>query len=392
MDLASLIAREDLFNHLFSTVEEYYAKVNNIRVSFSFAENNKETNMVVKPKLSALSAVHISSKAREFYYSEWNIRNSLVKNLLVKIYLFIATRTGRYFAQYKFKITPEPMNLADTIIAPNNRTIRIFDYSTNVVGCIIKDGFSDKFFRNQIRFRETYKYDFILPMIDYGKNWFREPILHGHPLARITDEELYQSSKRKSIEYLRIIANDTVEYIDSIIYINSLCNKIMSFLDRAIVEKDIKSSVETLKVLHFAAKKARVLKGTIPTVMSHGDFQTGNIWVDSNKKTWIYDWETADRRSIWYDVTVLEYSLRRNAGWKELMGNPFPEKMELYDSTEENKSNYNAMKGIVLLEELCFYLEDLVELPKQWGVDIYDAFIMRLMEIEPIRKKENREY
>jgi hypothetical protein len=342
--------------------------------------------MVIKPRLSAVSSTSISKKAREFYYSEWNIRNSVVKNALAKMYLFFATRTGRYFAQYRFIISPEPENIEDIIIAPNNRSIRFFDYRNNIVGCMIKDGFSDKFFSNQIKFRETYKYDFILPLIDHGANWFREPIMHGHPLARVTDEKQFIASQKAATECMRMLAADTLEYIDSKTYIEGLYNKVTMLIEQAVTKKRIKTKDETKIILNYAAEQAKELEHPLPTVMSHGDFQSGNIWVDQEGKTWIYDWETADRRSVWYDAAVLEFSLRRNEGWEVLLNTEHPDAMNLCNSKEPMENNYSAMKGIVLLEDLCFYLEDLVELPERWGVDIYDSFIKRLMDIEAFHK------
>ena len=380
-----MIAREDFFNHFLPTVEKYYSNVLGIQVSFTITKNRNECNMVIKPKLSAVSGVFISKKAREFFYSEWNIRGSLVKHVIAKVYIFFVTRTGPYFAQYMFHICPDIVNLEDTIIAPNNRSIRFFDYGSDIVGCMIKDGFSNKYFRNQIWFRENYKYDFILPLLDYGTNWFREPIMHGHPLARITDDNLYNASKKKTIDCLRLLAIDTFEYIDSIMYIDSLCHKIIVLLEQATTKKKIKTSNESKKILNFAVKQANNYQNAIPTMISHGDLQTGNIWVDQTEKVWIYDWETADRRSVWYDVTVLEYAVRRNNGWRDLMSIDFPEAMNLLEPKKQKENNFNAMKGIVLLEDLCFYLEDLVELPERWGVEIYDSYIMRLMDIESIR-------
>ena len=352
MDLTSMIAREDFFNHFLPTVEKYYSNVLGIQVSFTITKNRNECNMVIKPKLSAVSGVFISKKAREFFYSEWNIRGSLVKHVIAKVYIFFVTRTGPYFAQYMFHICPDIVNLEDTIIAPNNRSIRFFDYGSDIVGCMIKDGFSNKYFRNQIWFRENYKYDFILPLLDYGTNWFREPIMHGHPLARITDDNLYNASKKKTIDCLRLLAIDTFEYIDSIMYIDSLCHKIIVLLEQATTKKKIKTSNESKKILNFAVKQANNYQNAIPTMISHGDLQTGNIWVDQTEKVWIYDWETADRRSVWYDVTVLEYAVRRNNGWRDLMSIDFPEAMNLLEPKKQKENNFNAMKGIVLLEDL----------------------------------------
>lgn len=387
MDLASMLDREDFFSFFFTTVEKYYREALNTNIEFSFSDSKKDCNMVIKPRLSAASAVCISEKAREFYYSEWNIRNSLLKNCAAKLYIFFATRTGRCFSQFRFTMTPEPGNIRDVIIAPNNRSIRIFDYGNNTVGCIIKEGFTEKFFKNQIAFRENYKYDFILPMIDYGNDWFREPIMHGHPLARITDEKVYRKALRDAVDDITVIAKDTLRYIGCDEYVSDLRNSILKLLIIAKEKKEIKSVRETNEILEFAVREAELFGREIPTVISHGDFQSGNIWVDVEHKVWIYDWETAGRRSAWYDVSVLLYSLRRNNGWKEFMDSDNLTRIQVGISCDAcySAEQYRGIRGIVLLEDICFYLEDMLELPDRWGAELYDSFIERIMLTDRVK-------
>lgn len=388
MDLVSMLKREDFFSSFFPTVEKYFKEALNIDITFSFAENKKTCNMVIKPRLSAAASIHVSQKAREFYYSEWNIRKSLVKNCFAKAYVFFMTRTKSEFSQFRFTLMPEPDNISDLIIAPNNRSIRIFDYKNDIVGCIIKEGFTDKFFRNQITFRENYCYDFILPMISYGNDWFQEPIMHGHPLARITNERLYQNSINVAINDLRLLAKDSLQYNNCHEYVSNLRNKILQMVSSAEIKKKIIRAKETRQIVEFAFQEAMTFKKDIPTVMSHGDFQSGNIWVDQQEKVWIYDWETAGRRSIWYDTSVLSYSLRRHNGWKELMQTDILTYLQSCDIDYSSYSSeqYRGIKGIILLEDLIFYLEDMLELPEDWGAELFDAFIMRIVGIENVQK------
>lgn len=387
MDLESMLKREDFFSFFFSSVERYYQEALDESITFSFATSKRKCNMVIKPKLSAASSVRISNKAREFYYSEWNIRGSIVKNWLAKIYVFFATRTGYAFSQYRFTITPEPANCKDIVIAPNNRSIRIFDYSRDIVGCIIKSGFTDKFFKSQLEFRKKYKYDFILPLLKTGNDWFQEPIMYGHPLARITDEVLYRKAMQDAVSDMAVLAHDTILYADCDKYILGIEQKLMQMLDKAKKKKEIRYAEETRKIICFATGLAKQYRDCIPTVISHGDLQGGNIWVDLNHKTWIYDWETAERRSIWYDSSVLQYSLRRNDGWKQLMGEKFPSRMRGCEESqiEFSVEEYDAIKGVVLLEDISFYLEDMLELPEDWGADLYDAFIKRILDIDQVK-------
>ena len=115
--------------------------------------------------------------------------------------------------------------------------------------------------------------------------------------------------------------------------------------------------------------------------MSHGDFQGGNIWVDQTGKTWLYDWETAGRRSVWYDSAVLLFSLRRAYGWKTLLDEKLPTQICSCDPVKDRTAeDYETIKHIVLLEDIVFYLEDMLELPQDWGAKIYDDFAQRMWE------------
>lgn len=386
MDLASMLEREDFFSSFFSTVQKYYKEVLNTEISFSFASNRKSCNMVIKPRLSAASSVHISKSAREFFYNEWNIRNSAVKNLIAKAYVFFMARTGKQLSQFRFTMIPKVDNIDDIIIAPNNRSIRFFDYESQTVGCMIKSGFTGKYFINQLEFRKSYSYSFMLPMLRWGEDWFVEPILKGHPLARITNESMYQKGITDALKGIRELAEDTVSSVDAEAYVSELSEKIKNLLIDAERRKKIKTAASVAKITENAVKAVKGTLKEIPTCESHGDFQGGNIWVDDNGKTWIYDWETAGRRSVWYDSAVLCYSLRRPYGWKELFAQLEPYKLLNCDSRKQySKDEFAAIKQVVLMEDILFYLEDMLELPEDWGAALFDGFIERLTEIDEVK-------
>lgn len=379
MDLASMLEREDFFELFFQTVEHYYDEALKKEISISFAGKGKKCNLVIKPFLSAATARRMSIKARSFFYSEWNVRNSLWKYCAAKLYVFVLTRTGKIFAQYKFHMEPESAVSKDLVIAPNNRSIRIFDYGTGTVGCIAKKGFTDKFFSNQIIFRKTYRYDFMVPLLDNGTRWFIEPILSGHPLARVTDDTIYDKGVHDALAGIKLLAQDTMEYITSKEYADLLMNQINDMLQNAIKNKKIRYAEEIKQISLDASVALRQSELQIPICVSHGDFQSGNIWVDIEEKTWLYDWETVGKRSIWYDSSVLQYSLRRPYGWKNLLSDAEPKKMLHCDLKQERSvQEYEVIKKTVLLEDIIFYLEDMLELPKDWGNEIFDAFAERM--------------
>lgn len=382
MDLASMLEREDFFPSFFETIKRYYSEVKCQDIEIDFSEK-RECNLVIKPFLSAATSPHMSAKARSFFYSEWNVRNSLIKYLMSKAGVALFTHSGKAFSQYCFRMTPQEAVTKDLVIAPNNRSIRFFDYQSNTVGCMIKRGFTNKYFKNQLEFRKSNSYSFMLPMVKWGEDWFVEPILSGHPLARVTKESLYQKGVSDALAGIRQLSEDTLSDMNAEQYISDMLSTIRRLLVDAEARKKIKTSDLTMKIAESAVRNAHGILKVIPTCKSHGDFQGGNIWVDDTGKTWIYDWETVGRRSVWYDSAVLCYSLRRAHGWRELEKQERAYALLNCDPVKERSiAEYTAIKKIVLLEDILFYLEDMLELPDDWGQNIYDAFIERVAEIE----------
>ncbi len=382
MDLSSMLAREDFFPLFFATLKEYYQEVYGRDIEIGFADK-KDCNLVIQPRLSAAVSPRISAKARQFFYAEWNVRGSFWKYAAGKLLVFGLTHTGKAFSSYQLKLLPEDAVTADLVIAPNNRSVRVFDYAEGTVGCMIKKGFTDKYFSNQLAFRKTFDYPFMVPMLRHSQRWFVEPILQGHPLARVTDAQAYQKGMADALEGIRMLAEDTLEYTDAKAYLDSLLDSIRTRTAKAVEVKHIRTADAVAALCRECFDRANAVFGKIPLCMSHGDFQSGNIWVDKSGKTYIYDWETAGKRSAWYDSAVLAYSLRRANGWGTLAQNAMPEQLLNCDPVKARpEQEYRAIKGIVLLEDLLFYLEDMLELPNDWGAEIFDSAVERLRQVE----------
>ena len=55
------------------------------------------------------------------------------------------------------------------------------------------------------------------------------------------------------------------------------------------------------------------------------------------------------------------------------------EKMLLCDERKNyTAEEYEIIKSVVLVEDFVFYLEDMLELPEDWGREIYDNFSDRM--------------
>lgn len=386
MDLASMIERENFFELFFPTIERYYKEVFGEDVRCSFAETPRSANLVSYPHLSAFTMRQISAKARDFYFREWNIRNEPFKSAAAKIFVLGMTCSRGLFAEHRLDFQPEGLLSEHLVIAPNNRSIRFFDHETGLVGCIIKQGFTDRYFSNQLRFRLEHPYPFIPPLTEWGSDWFREPIMYGHPLARVTDESQYERGLLDALGDISKIVRDSLKYSDCRTYVSSLCAALTAGIEKARGTKGILMADSAEKIVGDLVSVLNSGFPGVPIALSHGDLQTGNIWVERDGTTWIYDWETAGIRSVWYDTSTLLLSLRRAGGVERLWTSHACNETKGAILRNDARKDYSVgemkqIAAIVLLEDILFYLEDMLELPKDYGGRIFDEYITRLSRL-----------
>ena len=378
MRIAEMIRREDFYTILEDTMNTYFRLVRNADAAFSYEEGRGE-KLIINAKFGFISRFPAPRGLLTFLNGEYNIRGNFVKYLAGHAAASLAWAFPQLGQTRTCRIAEGALG-KNEFIYPQNRSVRIFDYASGQVDCIVKSGFSDYYFKNQLKFRLTHQYDFMVPLSAHGDSWFREPILDGHPLARTKNEKAYQKGLADAMRGIRALAADTRSEIAASDYAKALLADIEPKLRRAAAEKQIQYGESLLEAAKSAAEILS-LGGTVELCLSHGDFQSGNIWVDRSGKTYIYDWETVGRRSVWYDSAVLNYSLRRAYGWKSLLECAAPEAMRACEQNKQGEPNYAAMKSAVLLEDILFYLDDLLELPKDFGREIFDAFAERIVKL-----------
>lgn len=376
-----MVEREDFYKIAEKTLEEYYSVVYNKKISISVVSPSIKSKILVYPKINAITTRFPGKKVIAYSYDEFNVRNNFLKFVLAKIYVTFCMFTGGLFAEKSIKYSDYSLFNSNILISPANRKIRIYDFENGVVDAIIKDSFTKKYFENELNFRLNNSYDFILPIIGHGGNWYREKILPGQPLARIKNQRLYNKSVIETISYIKKIADDTIQLVDSKEYSNNLFKNISQKLLVARETKKIKYFDIITEIAQIALKKALLLNGPLPLVESHGDLQSGNVWVDKKaEKTYIIDWETHEKRSIWYDCATILLSIRRANKLKEMAENydtnAIREALLANDTCKEY--NMQAVIGIIILEDIMFYLDDMLELPLDFGGDIFDRITLEM--------------
>lgn len=385
MHIKRMIEREDFYRINEDTIKRYFEKVHGEKIQVETKNYSFFNKILIYPRLGVEMTRFPSRKIRKYMLQEYNIRNSVIKYLIAKTYVWACFLSCGVMGEKGLSISKKELFHNELVIIPANRKIRIYDFNTGFVDAIIKETFTKKYFENELSFRLNNKYDFVLPILDYGDDWYREKILPGQPLARVINDDLYSRSVEKSLEYVKQLAKDTLKYVNAGEYCEGLLQSIEKKLPEAKERGKINTYDTVLDIARCAYKAAVNIGREIPLVCSHGDLQNGNIWVNKEEeKVYIIDWETHDFRSAWYDCATLSMSTRRAGKMRELMFNRDADDVKEAVLKNDERKEYDMLSvvGIITLEDILFYLEDMLELPEDFGGDIFNRIVGELDQMQ----------
>ena len=383
MGFNALFEREDVLTILKDTLEAYYKQVCKAEIKFEYSDKYSKNSFILIPKLGMIMRSFPCKEIRTHYYKAYNIRGNIIKNVGAKILIFAATHSKKSFSMKKYlNVIPNDIINSKTIFSVCNRTLRIYDYENGKTVSIKKNTFSDTYFEKHLSFRIKHRYDFIPPIFSYGENWFEEKIIDGVMLARTTNQYDYNNAVLKSIENMKRIADDTILHIDAKKYVFDLFKKVKNSLINAKNNKLIEFYEYANKYINYLKNQFNNVSSTIPTVITHGDLQGGNILV-SKDNLWIIDWETNGRRSSWFDIITIKYSTRYYGGIKKLIQNSISADIKK-EILLFNDCSLEIRKiiAIFLLEDIDFYLDDINELPGLSGKVSFNNYMKEISEID----------
>ena len=384
MKIDAMVVREDFYSILANTLQYYFETqgVDGV-VSYTGTGSECEQVMYIYPKINVICRRFPSVRIIRYILSEFNIRNRCLINMLAKAYVLLCLLTGGALASKKLYLTKAVFD-RDTLIFPCNRKIRIFKFRLGYVDNVVKYSFTDRYFKNELDFRLSCNGNICPSILAYGSRWYREKILAGQPLARVRSDECYRIGIDDAMSAINSIAKATLTYENAHKYIDSLVHSIKTGLILANNRKNIKTFLLAERITNIAHKKALAIVGDIPLCCSHGDLQTGNIWFDSRQlKTYLIDWETHARRTIWYDRVTLGLSTRRKDKVARMINNCTDRNVRnIIASGDDFTYEMEAVMGILLLEDIQFYLEDMLELPFDFGGEIFDRIISEYHNIK----------
>ena len=338
MKISQMLLREDFYRINDETLDRYYT------------EKTQNTRLYIYPQLNAIVTAKPSRKVLEYLLCEYSVRNNALKRILTGAYVGLCLSS--YGCMSSKKITVHAAIDDNTLIYPCNRKYRIFNFSKNTVEVIPKYGFPQDDLQREIFFRtQNGLPDFVPKLISFTPNRYMEKIIDGRPLARISDD--YDIYVNRAYNMFYEYVKDKRRIVSGSKYAEELY---------ALVCKQISVKVRRQETVRcIASKLASVVRmaDEIMLLFSHGDLQTGNIWVENKtEKIFIIDWESWGERSIWYDKAVLMEGLR-------------PDGIGSYCKIEKPKEK----EACVLLEDLIFQLNELETLPGDFGSDKFDEYL-----------------
>ena len=347
MKISYMLKRENFYEINEKTLKRYYS------------DCKTEKNLYIYPELNAIVSSRPSSAVKRYLYTEYHVSGSFFKRLAVRVYAFIMLNSLGLFASKRVKLPTSAKR--DTLIYPCNKKYRIFDFKNGTVTVTPKEHFPTGDIKNEISFRSSACAEFIPAILSSSENEYTERIIDGYPVARAAGREKELSDRIFEIwERYSAKFNETVSRLE---YADTLSREIDSLLgELAERGKDV-CSESVLTLTDKLISELMTSEDTLTLSLSHGDLQSGNIWVENGTdKIYIIDWESYGRRSVDYDKATLYDGIRRT------------DRLAVYVKIKD------VNHATVLLEDLIFRLKELTNLPEDYGVEDFAGYIKILEE------------
>lgn len=361
MKLSQLLLREDFYTILNKTLVQ-----NKFFEKKHLSDNTVEFNCFKYLNIIQNDALH--DRVTKALIFEYSLSKSRLKKYLQNIYIKLVffPLISDYFIDSKIKLPVELINYA---IVPGNHRLRLFDSSLNKIIVLLKSEERKKFLLNDIKARFNNKISYAPKILSYGDDWLIEEFIEGVPYNRIKNNlnNPLEIALKHNIE---LIEKNKIE-VSKDKYIDDNLKEFHKLIEM-VVNINLKKLISELNDL-LVKKIKNSLNKKIEISITHGDFQEGNMRVNSNNEVYILDWESSDVRFYMYDFYVLFSGIRT--------GNSINKSFELFTDKLKNfkifkkQSLSNLNKILLCYEELRFNLNEKI------SINFYDPGkdLMRLV-------------
>lgn len=380
MTIQEMLEREDIYTILSQTLEEYFHTVWDKDVAVRVEKSLLRNSYVIYPRLGVAVSRFPSWKVAKDIYTQFNVQGNWKRKLFAWGYITLCFLTFGMLASRSLYVSDKKWCRRNRYIMPCNRKIRIFDYGEGYVDAILKVGFNDTYFKNELKYRVNPKYKFIPPFIKFGNRWYREALLTGRALVRLSESQ-YDTAVEKTKGEIGKLYSDTKHYEGIISYSHRIEECIKEKLPILKYQKGL--SIEYVQtVLNKISEYVKGVDIQVPLVTSHGDLQTGNIMVDKVGIVTIYDWETAGERSIWFDMGKLLLYSQRKGHYAYLIEHrddkEVKDQLLQFDDCDDYPMTH--IISVLVLEELEFFVDEIMDLPGSMGAEIMDRLTDELKQ------------
>jgi hypothetical protein len=248
-----------------------------------------------------------------------------------------------------------PSHLKNYGVVPGNHRVRLFESSLKEIIVLLKNNESAKFIKNDIDSRFNNSLSYTPKILSFGSDWLIEEFIKGVPFNRVKNNKSNKALEILISLHTKELINKNKKNISIDKYLNK-CKKELYLLVEIIeennpIKKEILSGLENLISCILSHNITE-----IETSTTHGDFQEGNIRINSKNELYVLDWESADNRFYLYDAFVMLSGVRT--------GIELDKAFELFfkkaDKYQIKIDRYSKTTLIILLcfEELRFHFNE----------------------------------
>lgn len=374
MKFSDMLLREDFWKILKDTLNANTQNLG-IKGEAKVVDKSSRCTLYANAQLNAIMSMNPSKAVRDYLKTEYTVGGSPLRKMMVKGYLWASTHMVCRFAQKGIEIQfDESIDVNDILIYPCNKKIRIFDFKHGVVHTVLKKDFPDLYIVRETEFRMNHHEDFVPQIQNTGKNYYSEKIINGRPLARIYDASFVEKCQHDAVSKLISLTkeNKLVKVTDYLASLKQIC------LEQLKLKPAFKDCQMIECLFNWLSEVGDDEK--LSLVVSHGDFQPGNIWYDDdNKKVVIIDWETVKMRSRFYDHAALYYNLRRSGMLQNVVDRI---KASSHIASFTPQCSPASVAKVVMAEELAYQTEELISFPGEIGAKEYEAFINKIKTVK----------
>lgn len=375
MKLSLLNKREDALSIIENSLVDYH---NRSRLDAKKCDDHtprpSDWPFLVNDQLNIIYRKNIPTRILRAAIKEYGHSDYFLVSLVKRIYIEVCI--SRIFRSLlsSARLSADWGGVAtDILIIPGNHSIRLLDTARGKSTVIGKIGYSNVRLRAAIEARVS---GVSIPgpsILEYDPNWnwYTEELIVGMPVNRTHDADRSQRAVSSAQSALREIYLQTAQTKNLWNYVDYLCACLKVEIRGlpAVYGLQYRVGITNLAEELKAWVRARSHENTpVITVLSHGDFQEGNILLPSpthDADVFLIDWEYATERIWLYDALVLSLKCRAPIGLGDRIielveGTPgcFEQLTLIYDIGVSVHVDKFAVIFVFLLEELRFRVAD----------------------------------